>query len=68
MRKIKNLRNIEIVGPLNDFRDNFHMRKEYMNLEILDVTGCKWSNYNLKKSRRFFETTVLIGLIKNEKR
>ena len=39
-----------------------------MNLEVLDVTGCKWSNYNLKKSRRFFETTVLIGLIKNEKR
>jgi hypothetical protein len=62
-RNNKNLRNTEIVGPLNDFRDKFYKRKEYMNLEVLDITGCKWYGYNLKKSRRFFETTILIGVL-----
>jgi hypothetical protein len=68
MRNIKNFRNKEIEAPLNDFRDNFYMRKEYMNLEVLDVTGCKWYVYHLKKTRRFFETTILIGLLKHEKK
>ena len=65
LRNNKNLRNTEIVGPLNDFRDKFYKRKEYMNLEVLDITGCKWYGYNLKKTRRFFETTILIGILKN---
>ena len=68
MRNIKNFKNTEIVGPLNDFKDNLYLRNEYMNLEVLDITGCKWYWYHLKKSRRFFETTILIGLLKNEKK
>ena len=58
VRNVKDLRNREMVGPLNDFRNNFYMRKEYMNLEVLDVTGCKWYFHNLRYSRRFFETTI----------
>lgn len=42
------------------------MRKEYMNLEILDITGCKLHQYDFwTKSRIFFGTTILIGLLKN---
>ena len=68
MRNINNFRNAEIVGPLNDFKNNCYMRKEYMNLEILDISGSKWFGYNLKKVRRFFETTILIGLLKYDKK
>lgn len=68
LRNNKNLRNTEIVGPLNDFRDKFYKRKEYMNLEVLDITGCKWYGKALNKSRRFFETTILLGVLKNQRK
>ena len=68
VRNVKDLRNREMVGPLNDFRNNFYMRKEYMILEVLDVTGCKWYDYNLRYSRRFFETTILIGVLKYDRK
>ena len=65
LRKCSNLGITEIVGPLNDFKDNFYLRNQYMNLEVLDLTGSKKYKQHFLKSRRFFETTILIGVLKS---